>query len=283
MLDSPIVKGIILNYRDVTEKMKADESLRMANEKADENERKFKAILEQTSEGITVADFEGNYVLVNPAFCEMTAYSEEELLKMKIFDLLKSPQGVKIDPGLFGKPHEYILKRKDNSTFPTEIVIKPVKIGDDTLLLGMITNITERKKTEELIILQNAKLIHAKEKAEESDQLKSEFIHNMSHEIRTPLNSILGFSSILNEDDLSEKKQNQYIDIIQNSGNQLLTIIDDILEISKLSTKQVELSEKQICINDLFLELFSVFDLKAKENNTPLYVKKGLKNSQSKI
>lgn len=129
----------------------------------------------------------------------------------------------------------------------------------------------------------NEELYIAKEKAEESDRLKTEFINNMSHEIRTPMNGILGFSKLLYKENLSSEKRIHYTNIVQNSGHQLMRVIDDILEISKLGTKQVKLSEKEICLNDLLLEHFSIFDIKAKENKTPLYLKKGLPDTESII
>ncbi len=131
--------------------------------------------------------------------------------------------------------------------------------------------------------IQNEKLTKAKEKAEDSDRLKTEFLNNMSHEIRTPMNSILGFSSLLNESDLTNEKRIFSINIIQNSGNQLLRIVDDILEISELETKQVKVSENEVCLNDLLLELFSIFDIKAKESKIPLFLKKGLSDKDSAI
>jgi len=143
--------------------------------------------------------------------------------------------------------------------------------------------IKKQKAIEIKLQNQNAELEKAKKKAEESDQLKTEFIHNMSHEIRTPLNGILGFSQFLDSPDLTEKKRKQYVNIINNSSNQLLRIIDDILEISQLRTKQVKLNEKEICLNDLLLELFSIFDIKAKENKIPLYLNKGLSDNESVI
>ena len=141
----------------------------------------------------------------------------------------------------------------------------------------------ELTASEEEIRATNEELIIARDKAEESDQLKTEFINNMSHEIRTPMNGILGFSSILNRPSLTNDKRKYYTDIIQTNGYQLLKIIDDILEISKLGTKQVKTIEKEIILNDLFLELFSIYDRRAKERKIPLYLQKGLFDEASKI
>lgn len=129
----------------------------------------------------------------------------------------------------------------------------------------------------------NEQLVSAKERAEESDRLKTEFINNMSHEIRTPMNGIIGFSGFLSNADLTHEKRSYYVNIIQNSGKQLLRIIDDILEISRLSTKQVKPIEREVCLNDVLQNLFSIFDLKAKENKIPLYLKKSLSDKESTV
>lgn len=141
----------------------------------------------------------------------------------------------------------------------------------------------EYEALNEELMQTNEELYVAKEKVEESDRLKTEFLQNISHEIRTPMNGILGFSRLLNAKNISPGKKKNYINIIQNSGNQLLRIIDDILEISSLETKQVKLSETEVCLNDFLLNLFSIFDIKAKENKTPLYLKKGLSDVESTI
>lgn len=145
-----------------------------------------------------------------------------------------------------------------------------------------LTN-AELTQARDKLIETNSELAKAKQKAENSDRLKTEFINNMSHEIRTPMNGIMGFSRLLDKENLSTEKTKLYTNIIINSGNQLMRIIDDILEISKLETKQVKINNTEICLNDLLLEQFSIFDIKAKEKRIPLYLKKGLNDNESKI
>ena len=97
------------------------------------------------------------------------------------------------------------------------------------------------------------------------------------------MNGILGFSHFLGQKNLSVAKQKQYVTIIQNSGKQLLRTIDDILEISILGTKQVKPNFEKTNLNELLFELFSIFDVKAKEKETPLYFHTGLSDEASEI
>jgi signal transduction histidine kinase len=113
---------------------------------------------------------------------------------------------------------------------------------------------------------ENQRYIIAKEKAEKSDLLKTAFLTNMSHEIRTPLNGLMGFSKLLANDNISIEKKIAYSNNIHKSGNQLVNIIDNILEISRIQTGQINLIKSKFSINQILIELY--------ENYNPLANKK---------
>jgi PAS domain S-box-containing protein len=118
----------------------------------------------------------------------------------------------------------------------------------------------------------NSELTFSKNKAEESDRLKSAFLANMSHEIRTPLNAIMGFSGLLKDVFQSREKTDEYIEIIESSGQQLLTIIDDILEISKIEAGQISISPATININKVMRETFQIYSRQAELKNLKLFM-----------
>jgi signal transduction histidine kinase len=108
-----------------------------------------------------------------------------------------------------------------------------------------------------------AELIQAKEKAEESDQLKSAFLANMSHEIRTPLNSIIGFSELLGDPDFDQEQKNEFIQTIVDNGNSLLLIISDIMDFSMLEAHQLKIRNEKFNANKLIADLQKDFCTKA--------------------
>jgi len=126
-------------------------------------------------------------------------------------------------------------------------------------------------------------LIKAKEKAEESDRLKSAFLANMSHEIRTPMNGILGFTSLLQEPNLTGSEQQKYIEIIQKSGVRMLNTVNDIIDISKIEAGQVELSHSEVNITDHLKELHSFFKPEAIKKGIDLLLKTSVKDTHCKI
>lgn len=124
-----------------------------------------------------------------------------------------------------------------------------------------------------------------KEKAEESDKLKSAFLSNMSHEIRSPMTAILGFSSLMEEQDLPAEKKNLFISYINNSGNTLLQIINDIIDISKIEAQQLKLYLSDCQLNLLLLEMKEVFEqqISKKKRNINFLVNQDLLNNNLKI
>lgn len=141
---------------------------------------------------------------------------------------------------------------------------------------GWLQDITDRKKAEK-------ELRAAKEKAEESDQLKSAFLANMSHEIRTPLNAIVGFSRLLVRKNYEEAKRKLFIRDIQSNSDQLLTIINDILDISKIESGQIVLSPIKVNINVLLQEVHDTMLLQVKNSQIALFCNKPLPDAQVEI
>ena len=175
---------------------------------------------------------------------------------------------------------ELAYQKDEKGKRAAELIIANIKVA--------LQSEEQEKLAAELIIANlaislQAELIITKEKAEESDNLKSSFLRNMSHEIRTPMNAIIGFSDLLNDPELSQGKRNSYVTIIVNNSNQLLSIVNDILTISSLETKQEKINIQKTCINSIIAELFAVFEIPAKNKNISLYSKQHLTDKQSEI
>ena len=128
-----------------------------------------------------------------------------------------------------------------------------------------------------------AELVKAREKAEESDNLKTAFLNNLSHEIRTPMNQILGFSSFLKDPELTEAQHDEYIGIINSQSHQLLHIIDDIVEISEITTGQADLKLMTFNLGEMMNELLASYQPKADHRNLQLNLIKGIPDADAII
>src|SRR5690606_24096439 len=124
-------------------------------------------------------------------------------------------------------------------------------------------------------------LVAAKEKAEESDRLKSAFLANMSHEIRTPMNGIIGFTELLKEPKLSGKEKNEFIKIIQKSGQRLLNTISDLIEISKIESGSLELKLSKVNVNEQLDFIYNFFKPETENKGLTFKVHKPLSDEHA--
>ncbi len=265
----------------------SEEKLDEARNQAETTANKFRALVEQLSEMLFLHDLNGQIQEVNQASANNTGYSREELYSMNIMevdpdardrgDMEKYWKSLSVgDPAItFEARH----KRKDGTIYPAEVVVSKIELVNKKYILAIAHDITERKQAEE-------QLIKAKEKAEESDRLKSAFLANMSHEIRTPMNGIIGFSQILQKRDYPKNQQKKFLNIIHSRTQHLLHIINDLVDVSKIEANQLTPDFQHFYLNDVMKELYTVFssELENREkDHIQLKVNRGLNYEQSYI
>jgi len=216
-----------------------------------DSEHETRAIFETVPNGIVTADRDGKISSANPAILKIFGYKNvDELIGENLRTLMPEPYRSEHDGYLknyfhtgekkiIGIGREVTGLRKDGSTFPLFLNVNVTQFDEEPLLVGVLVDSTARKKSEGL-------LIKAKEEAEESNRLKSEFLNVMSHELRTPLTVILGNSPLLtNPQDLPEKEVIAEIARdIEEDGKHLLTLIKDLLDISKIEAGKMELKSE---------------------------------------
>jgi PAS domain S-box-containing protein len=254
-----------------------------------EREKSFsllKATLESTADGILVVDEFGKIVQFNQKFTEMWRIPQEILDSGDDDDALGYVKDQLINPGTFLENVKHLYAEPESITFDLlefkdgrifERYSQPQRIsGKSVGRVWSFRDITEKKRAE-------SELITAKEKAEEGDRLKTAFLHNISHEIRTPMNAIIGFSTLLKEPDLPESEYHQYIDIIFQSSNQLLSIINDIVDIANVESGQVKMNFREMNLNSSLKSLNEQFSYKEKEYKIPINLSTGLPDKEAKI
>ncbi len=274
--------------RDISERLKAEEEIL-------KSEEKYRLLFELLPYGGEIVDTKGIITDISPGTAKMLDYRKNELTGKHLSEIIHPDdmlQYQKKFPLLLQgniQSAEIKMLKKDGSIINVIRTGQPIKNkkGEVEFILTLSVNITDRKKAEEKLLAKNKEieaqneeyltlneelkesgrkltalneeLTIAKEKAEESNRLKSAFLSNMSHEIRTPMNGILGFTQLLANPGISEEKRKEYIDIIINSGNHLLNIINDIIDISKLDAGEFRILKVPVNINDLLKEQYTFF------------------------
>ena len=238
----------------------------------EQNEEKWRFVIENMELSLIEVDKNGIVTKAYDRFCELTGYSREELIgKNPIPMLVKDQESLDVfdkNMAIRGKGVEsnYELKitKKNGEKAWLLISGSPLKNEKQEVIgsIGIHLDITDRKKM--LVDLENAKLL-----AEDSSKAKENFLANMSHEIRTPMNAIMGMTRLL-KDSLNENDKEKYLDAIESSSENLLVIINDILDISKIEANKLELEKIPFRLSKVLGDLNQLLSYKTEEKGVLL-------------
>jgi len=260
---------------EVTERKRAEDTLR-------ESEERYRDLLENANDLIQSVTPDGRFLYVNKAWREMLGYSEEEVANLRLWDIIH-PDSIphckevfqKVISGETVNNIEAVFVAKDGKLVTVEgNANSRFKKGETVATRSIFRDITERKQVErelqdkneqldvqneelqsqtEELMTQQQELIEKTEEVERATQAKSEFLANMSHELRTPLNVIIGFSELMMDAVPGEinKEQRQCLDDILSSGKNLLNLIDDVLDLSKVESGKIKLRLINFALNEV--------------------------------
>jgi PAS domain S-box-containing protein len=271
-------------FQDITKQKEVEQELLTAKENAELSKVYLDTIINNIGNPVFVKDNESRLLLVNEAFCKLFSLPKDQIIGKTLAEDVKPEERerfLKIDKqvlsdGIENISEEFITVR-DNETLTIETrKTRFLDTAGNKYLVGVTRDITKNKKIEE-------ELIRAKIKAEESDRLKSAFLANMSHEIRTPMNGILGFSSLLKSPQLTDNQQKKYIEVIEKSGNRMLNIINDIVDISKIEAGLMKVDIKESNINEQMEYIYTFFKSEVEAKGMELFLKNTLPNEEVTI
>jgi len=268
--------------RDITDRKRTEEEMRESN-------KKLSTIINNLRGVVFRCNNDQNWTMqyISDGIYELAGYLPNEFINNKIrtYGSIIDPDDVKmvwneihnaLETGYLYTIEYRIITSSGNRKWVWERG-RGYYEGDRLVALeGFISDITERKRIEE-------ELIRAKEKAEQSDRLKTAFLHNISHEIRTPMNAIVGFTTLLDSPDTTDESRRQYIDIIYQSSNQLLSIITDIVDISNIETGLVKISRSTINMNQLIRSLYEQYRMRAQQQNLVLNFTTHLDDGEAQV
>lgn len=221
------------------------------------------AIINQTDDGFVTIDDEGMINMVNPAVCSLFGYTETELVGQPVSILLPEDERSQHDhylahsalhaPKVIHRTRALQGRRKDGSLFPIELNVSPMQFGHRKYFIGVIRDISERHQYQQ-------ELINAMRQAEQANRAKSEFLAKMSHELRTPLNAIIGFSQLLKLEDL-QVDQRESVNMIESSGSHLLSLINDVLDLSRIESGHMTISVEDVALKPLIDHLLPLVEV----------------------
>ena len=297
-LTKPLDDNQLLNrislYRSLHERERALqdalENLRLSSEKS------FRDLFEGSMDAFTITDPLHGFLDCNARAVELFGYpSKRQLLNIHpgMVSPLLQPNGrdsvecaneyIQCASEKGKAQFEWLHKKQDGSLFTVEALLSPINWKGRPAILASLRDISERKRNEEEMRLyrdrleqeveqRTANLVLARNAAEAANLAKSIFLANMSHELRTPLNAILGFSSMMRKDAAMPENQRQNLDIINRSGEHLLILINDVLEMAKIEAGRVQLEEAPFDLGNMVRDVEDMMRLRAQEKNLLLLV-----------
>jgi PAS domain S-box-containing protein len=251
--------------------------LEYAKEKLEEMSHRNELILNTVGEGIYGLDINGNVTFINTTAAKLIGFEVEEVLGKNSHNLIHHSHADGSDypmkecsayksfnDGKIHTTNDDVFWRKDGTSFPVEFITTP--IFENNQITGAVVSfkdITKRKETE-------AELIGAKEKAEIANQAKSKFLASMSHELRTPLNAIIGFAELIQNTPGLDEKVLENINIINKSGDHLLALINNILDMARIEAGKLVLEEKDIDLFSMVNTIITMLNIRAQKKDLPL-------------
>jgi len=251
--------------------IRSQESIKKTENDLIESNFNFHTLFNEMDDFLMIIDKNGMILHSNPVVFERLGYSYNELIGKNFFDLNIKKSIASNDCNI----NEIFNNKK--SIFQSSIQTKQDKIihietkvtkgiwNNEDVFFAISRDITARKKIEDDLIESKDELNIAKEQAESANYAKSEFLANISHELRTPLNGILGYTQILLRDITLSQKQKHAIEVIHNSSEHLLMIINDILDISKIEVNKMELEKMDFHFPNFLKTIINIFKLKSEE------------------
>ncbi len=253
------------------------------------SEARIKSIVNTAAAGIITISVDGTVEYFNPAAERIFGYKAGEVIGNNVKMLMPEPFKTEHDQYLknylgtgnakiIGIGREVKGRRKDGTIFPMDLAVSEVVLEDKRFFTGIVSDITELKQALDISERLRVETLEAKEKAEKyaveaeaGSKAKSEFLASMSHEIRTPMNAIIGMADLLSETNLT-KEQEKYVSIYRYAGENLLNIINDILDLSKIEAGQMELESTGFDLQELIDRTSEIMAIPAEDKGLQLAV-----------